>query len=271
MLGNLYYDGKGVSQSHEKALNLFKKAAEVGDTGGEFMIGIMYYKGEGLQQDDYKAFSILHSVAEKNEKNSQSIVSKMYIEGIGVARNDSLAYMWSVIAAKNGDNDSSAYVKMRQSEISTEQLNVLNKLVEECLSKDLKNCNETELPIYSKESVSIPSVNPKVEQFRFDTNQICKAAISQVMGRNLSIINVDQYRNGITYLSYTKDDHTFWQFRCRIGDNNSIIWASEPGGRWRTDPKDSKLFFEIYGKKLIIYERYSDGSLAEKAFDISSL
>jgi len=107
----------------------------------------------------------------------------------------------------------------------------------------------------------------------FSRSQICKATISSMMGRDLSIVKVDSQSEGITYLSYIRpDDNTEWKFRCKI-EGSSIIWAAEPDGRWRTDPADSELTFSIdsENKNLTIRETFSDGSSSEDVFNASQL
>jgi hypothetical protein len=40
-------------------------------------------------------------------------------------------------------------------------------------------------------------------------------------------------------------DNFVWTYRCRI-EGNRVVWATEPG-RWRDDPKDDEVFFEVVG------------------------
>jgi hypothetical protein len=46
------------------------------------------------------------------------------------------------------------------------------------------------------------------------------------------------------------------------------VWANEPG-RWRDDPKENKVFFEVIegGKQLRIIEDHGDGSSTKQPFD----
>jgi hypothetical protein len=46
------------------------------------------------------------------------------------------------------------------------------------------------------------------------------------------------------------------------------VWATEPG-RWRDDPKDEKVFFEVIegGKQLRIIEDHGDRSSTKQLFD----
>jgi hypothetical protein len=79
----------------------------------------------------------------------------------------------------------------------------------------------------------------------------------------------------IVFLSYTRqDDGTNWKYRCRV-DGQRIIWASDPGGRWRTHPEDEQLFFRVVkariGSQLEVEERYSDGSSTKDTFSFEDL
>ena len=47
----MYYDGKGVKKDYQKAIEDYKKAANLGDADAYAYLGAMYYKGEGVKQD----------------------------------------------------------------------------------------------------------------------------------------------------------------------------------------------------------------------------
>jgi hypothetical protein len=71
-----------------------------------------------------------------------------------------------------------------------------------------------------------------------------------------------------TYLRYVRpNDKTVWLTRCRV-EGSGVNWASKPGGRWRTDPRDEAVTYEVdsTGKQLTITEHYSDGSANVKSF-----
>lgn len=107
----------------------------------------------------------------------------------------------------------------------------------------------------------------------FTRAQICKATISAVMGRDPSIIKIDSEEEGIVYLSYIRpDDGQEWKSKCKL-NSQSVIWASEPDGRWRTDDMDTEISFSINAdeKQLTIKETFSDGSSNEDTFNLSQL
>ena len=71
-LGSLYRNGRGVPQSHERAVELFKQSAAQGDPIGECNLGVCLEFGEGVTQN-YKearrlfAKSAKHGVPEAIE------------------------------------------------------------------------------------------------------------------------------------------------------------------------------------------------------------
>ena len=50
-LGIFYLMGKAGSKNYVEAAGWFRKAAEQGDAGGQFMLGLRYEYGEGVPQD----------------------------------------------------------------------------------------------------------------------------------------------------------------------------------------------------------------------------
>src|SRR4051812_26592561 len=80
----------------------------------------------------------------------------------------------------------------------------------------------------------------------FDPQAICRTAIASIMGRDPKIVQVTRVAGDVLFLSYVRPiDNFVWDYRCKI-EGNRVVWASEPG-RWREDPKDDKVFFEIVG------------------------
>ena len=51
----MYYDGQGVEQSYDKALECFRQAADMGSPYAINNIGDMYENGTGVEQDYEKA------------------------------------------------------------------------------------------------------------------------------------------------------------------------------------------------------------------------
>jgi hypothetical protein len=97
---------------------------------------------------------------------------------------------------------------------------------------------------------------------------ICRTAIASIMGRDPKLVRVTRTTSDVLFLSYVRPiDNFVWAYRCKI-QGNRVIWASDPG-RWREDPKDDKVFFEIVGggKQLRIIENHRDGSATKELFE----
>jgi hypothetical protein len=101
---------------------------------------------------------------------------------------------------------------------------------------------------------------------------ICRAAIGSLMDRDPKVFRVTRTDGDILFLSYVRPIDNFdWTYRCKI-QGNRVIWASEPG-RWREDPKDDKVSFEIVagGKQLRIINDRGDGSPTKELFDLDKI
>ena len=112
-------------------------------------------------------------------------------------------------------------------------------------------------------SASLASATPT-----FEVEAICRTAIASIMGRDPKLMQVTLTTGDILFLTYVRPTDNFvWTYRCRI-EGNRVIWATEPG-RWRDDPKDDEVFFEVVGaeKQLRIIDNHRDGSSTKQLFD----
>lgn len=73
-LGMCYAEGKGIAQDYTEALRWFRKAAAQGDSGGCFKLGIMYANGWGVKQDYDEAFTWVNRAAEKG--NAEALAAR---------------------------------------------------------------------------------------------------------------------------------------------------------------------------------------------------
>jgi hypothetical protein len=102
----------------------------------------------------------------------------------------------------------------------------------------------------------------------FEPEAICRTAIASIMGRDPKLVRVTRTDGDTLFLSYVRPiDNFVWHYRCRIEDNR-VVWATEPG-RWREDPKDDKVFFEVVddGKQLRIIEDHGDDPPTRELFE----
>jgi hypothetical protein len=102
----------------------------------------------------------------------------------------------------------------------------------------------------------------------FEPEAICRTALASIMDRDPKLVRVTRTADDVLFLSYVRPiDNFVWDYRCKI-QGNRVVWASEPG-RWREDPKDDKIFFEVVGdgKQLRIIEDHGDGSTTKELFE----
>jgi hypothetical protein len=112
-------------------------------------------------------------------------------------------------------------------------------------------------------SISLASAAPS-----FEIEAICRTAIASIMGRDPKIMQVTRTVGDVLFLTYVRPmDNFVWTYRCRI-EGNRVMWASEPG-RWRDDPNDEKVFFEVIegGRQLRIIEDHGNSLSTKQLFD----
>ena len=101
---------------------------------------------------------------------------------------------------------------------------------------------------------------------------ICRAAIGSLMDRDPRLFRLTRTDGDILFLSYVRPIDNFdWTYRCRI-KGNRVIWASERG-RWRENPNDDKVSFEIVvgGKQIRIINDRGDGPPTKEIFDLDKV
>lgn len=102
----LYY-GTGVKQDYTKALQLYLKAADLGDSDALYISGGMYIKGLGVERNFEEGFRYLHLAAMKGKSSpeSQQILAQAYLIGKGTHKNYEKAIQWYKLAAQNGNSE----------------------------------------------------------------------------------------------------------------------------------------------------------------------
>ena len=102
-----YYWGKTKTKDLEKALKLYIRAANRGDSEAKYIAGGMYYKGFGTKKDINKAFTYLYDAAldGNSTPESQKLLGQFFLQGSNVPKNYGEALKWYLLAAENGDRD----------------------------------------------------------------------------------------------------------------------------------------------------------------------
>ena len=106
ILAGFYYDGEGVEQDKDKAIELLKESAELSSAVGQFGLGDCYFHGDGINQDYGKAIDLWQKAAEQNHVEAQFNLGLCYYEGSGgVTKDFATAAKWWEKAAVQGFAD----------------------------------------------------------------------------------------------------------------------------------------------------------------------
>src|ERR1700712_1358347 len=90
----------------------------------------------------------------------------------------------------------------------------------------------------------VASAWPASAALSFDAEAICRTAIAAMTDRDPKVMQISGTDGDVLTLTYLRPiDNFVWTYRCRI-EGDRVLWATEPG-RWREDPKDDKVLFEI--------------------------
>jgi TPR repeat protein len=99
-MANMYYKGLGVPQDYARAMYLYRKAAEQGQTASMITLGYMYEHGQGTKTDYAQAMQWYQKAASLGYANAQKAIGDLYLMGRGVARDDAIAAQWYSKAAE---------------------------------------------------------------------------------------------------------------------------------------------------------------------------
>ncbi|TYK76710.1 hypothetical protein FSY45_08790 [Comamonas sp. Z1] len=108
----------------------------------------------------------------------------------------------------------------------------------------------------------------------FSNFDICKAAISTEMLREVKIMKTLKSSEELPEISYMRSDGDKFRYQCKINQNR-IVWrgyfknpTQKGWGRWRdTDPNDSVLTYKITGDNLILHNSSTGTSINFKKSD----
>ncbi len=101
--GLLFYKGIGVDKDFKKAGQWFRRAANKGHAGAQYLLGIMSYLGQGMEQDFAKAALWFQRAGKQDHAAAQYNLGFLYYEGKGVDKDNLQAYMWIDRSANLGD------------------------------------------------------------------------------------------------------------------------------------------------------------------------
>ena len=107
-----------------KDVDFFYEKTSKNDAYKEFIIGKMYYDGKGVSQDYQKAINSFLIAKMNGNTSAEYYLGRMAIEGIGVPKNKELGLEFLTNASNNGDSNAAFYLyTLFKKEASTESSN----------------------------------------------------------------------------------------------------------------------------------------------------
>jgi TPR repeat protein len=97
----MYTFGRGVPQNYREAANWCRRAANQGNSEGQYMLGLMYNKGQGVPEDFFLAYKWLNLAAARASGSKRdhfyrirdSVATKLTPAQIDVAQRVALNWM----------------------------------------------------------------------------------------------------------------------------------------------------------------------------------
>ena len=119
-----------------------KKAAEQGDSKGEFILGRSFHRGLGTEQDSKEAVKWYRKAAEQGLAGAQYNLGVMYGSGDGVLQDYVNSYAWTDIAGANGHDIKKFKSEFLKKKMTPEQIAKAQELSKEMIKKNPKLINE---------------------------------------------------------------------------------------------------------------------------------
>jgi uncharacterized protein len=104
-VGQMYFEGKGVSPDPKQAARWLEPAAAAGNARAQFLMGKLYLSGEGVAPDLPKAAALSKAAADQGLAEAQLDTCALYYQGVGVPKDLVQAYLYASLAAEQGIAD----------------------------------------------------------------------------------------------------------------------------------------------------------------------
>ncbi|GES93134.1 kinase-like domain-containing protein [Rhizophagus clarus] len=104
-LGYYYQNGIGTDIDKKKAFELYQKAADLGDAAGINNLGYCYKNGIGIDIDEEKAFELYQKAADLGNSVAQYNIALMYENETFIVYDIDNAIYWYRKSAEQGDQD----------------------------------------------------------------------------------------------------------------------------------------------------------------------
>lgn len=104
-LGWAYWYGDGIAEDKEKAIELWRKASDLGSIHAMGQLGTRMVTGEAIPQDVPNGIALLEKAANASSVYAQLILGKLYLNDEQVKLDYAKAVHWLSLAATNKDDD----------------------------------------------------------------------------------------------------------------------------------------------------------------------
>lgn len=109
-IGICYYEGKGIEQDVQKAVEWYRKAAEQGYADAQNRLGVRYDRGEGVEENSKIANEWFLKAAKQGHVKAQFNIGWHYYTGDGISEDPKQAVYWFSRAAEQGYADAQFYL-----------------------------------------------------------------------------------------------------------------------------------------------------------------
>jgi TPR repeat protein len=121
-VGQMYFEGKGVSPDPKEAAKWLEPAAKAGNARAQFLLGKLYLSGEGVQADPVKAATLSKAAADQGFVDAQVDVTALYYQGVGVPKDMTQAYLYATLAARQGNADAKNILELLTQDMKPEDI-----------------------------------------------------------------------------------------------------------------------------------------------------
>jgi len=119
-LGDIYLSQD--KSNYQKAIEVYRQAAEAGDLAAYSALGDMYFNGVGVDRDFDQSMKYYNYAASQGYGAAQYALGIIYANGNGVARNPVLAHAWFSWAMNQGYEPAGAALAQLKSEMTLADL-----------------------------------------------------------------------------------------------------------------------------------------------------
>ncbi|MFQ2319747.1 tetratricopeptide repeat protein [Aeromonas dhakensis] len=103
LMGWSHEMGQGSEQDMERAINLYRQAAQAGDAFGQYRLGELYLRGAGVKRDLREAFHWMELAARNGDVPAMLKVGVLHLMGVSGRVDLPRAKEWLYQAARQGN------------------------------------------------------------------------------------------------------------------------------------------------------------------------